>query len=134
MNDQHRNKQLVEDHYEALWGGDEDLVRKQISSEFIDHGTPGAPKGVEPAIAFSRAMRAGFPDMKVAINSAVAEGDRVAVHATWRGTHKGPFQGAPATNKTVTFEGMVFWRIADGRIAERWAVLDTAAAIRQLQG
>jgi predicted ester cyclase len=28
---------------------------------------------------------------------------------------------------------MVFWRIVDGRIAERWAVLDSAAMQRQLQ-
>lgn len=71
--------------------------------------------------------------MTVAFRSIVAEGDRVAVHAVWRGTHKGPFLGREATGRTVEFEGMVFWRIADGRIAERWAMIDTAALMRQLQ-
>jgi predicted ester cyclase len=54
------------------------------------------------------------------------------VHATWAGTHKGPFRGIAATNKAISFEGMVFWRIADGKIAERWGILDMAAAMKQI--
>ncbi len=78
-------------------------------------------------------MRAVFPDMEVTIDRAVAEGELVAVHATWRGTQKAPFQGIPATHKAISFTGMVLWRIVDGKIAERWANLDLASAMRQLQ-
>jgi steroid delta-isomerase-like uncharacterized protein len=78
-------------------------------------------------------MRAAFPDMQVTVADAVAEGDRVAVRAVWRGTHEGPFQGLAATGWTVTFEGMVLWRLKNGRLAERWAAIDLAAVFRQLQ-
>ena len=72
--------------------------------------------------------------MMVTVKASVAEGDRVAVYAGWRGTHKGLFQGISATNKVISFDGMVFWRITNGKIApERWAILDMAAAMRQLQ-
>lgn len=134
MNEQERNKRLIEEHYAAFWGGHETLIRRQIADDFIDHGTPGTPKGIEALLDFSRGARESFPDMKVTIQSVIAEGDRVAVHATWQGTHRGPFQSVPATNKVITFEGMVFWRIANSKIAERWAILDTAAIMRQLQG
>ena len=64
--------------------------------------------GIELVLGYSRVFHESFPDMKVIVNTSVAEGDRVAVHATWRGTHKATFQGVPATNKVITFEGMVF--------------------------
>jgi steroid delta-isomerase-like uncharacterized protein len=135
MSEQARNKTLIEDHYAAFWSGDEDAMRMQLAADIVDHaGPPGAPQGTEAVIAYARGMRAAFPDTKVVLLSSVAEGDHVAVHARWHGTHKGPFLGIAATGKTVVFEGMVFWRIADGRIAERWAILDTAALMRQLQG
>lgn len=128
------NVKLVKEHYDAIWSGDEAALRRQISPDFVDHAMPpGTPKGVEPVIAWGKSIRAAFPDMSVTIHQTVAQGDRVAVHATWRGTHKGPFMGSAPTGKTVGFDGMVFWRVADGRIAERWAVLDSAALQRQLQ-
>ncbi len=133
MSEQQRNKQLIVDHYTAFWAGDENLIREQLSDGYVDHGAPGTAIGVEPVLAHSRAFRGSFPDMKVIISNAVAEGDRVAVHATWQGTNKGPFQGMPATDKVITFEGMVFWRIEQGKLAERWAILDTGAIARQLQ-
>jgi predicted ester cyclase len=37
------------------------------------------------------------------------------------------------TGNTIAFDGMVFWRVSDGQIAERWAVLDSAVMQRQLQ-
>ncbi len=79
-------------------------------------------------------MREAFPDMQVTIPDAVAEGDRVAIRAIWRGTHKGTFRGLAATGRSVTMEGMVFWRIENGKIAERWAIIDLPAVLRQLQG
>ena len=134
MNEPERYKRLVEEHYAAIWSGDELRIREQIAGNFVDHAMPpGTPQGVEPVLAFSRAMRTAFPDMKVTLQTMVAEGDLVAVHATWRGTHKGEFQTFAATNKSITFDGMVFWRVDKDKIAERWAVLDTAAMMKQLQ-
>ncbi|MBE7498947.1 MAG: ester cyclase [Verrucomicrobiales bacterium] len=46
------------------------------------------------------------------------------VRATWRGTHQGTFQGVAPSGRKITLTGMVFWRVAKGRIAERWATLD----------
>lgn len=103
-----------------------DLVRQ--------HAMPaGTPPGPGPMLAWRTAMRAAFPDMQVTVADAVAEGDRVAVRAVWRGTHQVPFLGLAATGGIVTFEGMVFWRLENGRLAERWAVINWAAVLRQLQ-
>jgi predicted ester cyclase len=70
-----------------------------------------------------------FPNLHVNIEDMVAEDDRVAVRATWTGTHKDvfPLMPAPVSNRQVTFTGMVFWRISNGKVAERWAVIDRLA-------
>jgi predicted ester cyclase len=44
-----------------------------------------------------------------------------------------PFRGIEATGRSVEFRGMVLWRIEDGLLAERWAVLDNDLLIRTLQ-
>jgi predicted ester cyclase len=64
----------------------------------------------------------------------VGEGDRVAVRATWTGTHKGvfPLMPFPVSNRKVTFTGMVFWRIANAKVVERWATLDRLGLQQQL--
>ena len=78
------------------------------------------PEGVKQHL---KALHAAFPDLAVTIEEMVAEGPIVAVRATWRGTPAASGDGQP-----VQFGGMVFWRIADGKIRERWASIDTAAA------
>jgi len=115
MSEIEQNKQLIRDHYTASWNGDETLIRQQVDSDFVDHGAPESPVGIEPLIAYARGIRSSFPDMRVTIRNIVAEGDRVAVHAVWQGTHRGLFRGIAATNRVVTLEGMVFWRVAKGK-------------------
>jgi len=41
--------------------------------------------------------------------------------------------GTPATRRQFTMTGMVFWRIANGQLAERWATLDRLALMKQHQ-
>lgn len=53
-----------------------------------------------------------------------AHGNLVTVHNTWLGTQTGRLVGLPPTGRSLTFSGVVIWRLADGRIAERWAVID----------
>jgi steroid delta-isomerase-like uncharacterized protein len=129
------NKKLIHEHYDAIWAGDEEALRRQVAEDFVDHASPpGTPSGIEPVIAWGRVLRSAFPDMTVSMDHCTAEDDIVACHATWRGTHKGPFNGIAATGKGIEFSGMVFWRVAQGKIVERWAYLDNASMMKQLQG
>ncbi len=134
MADLDANKALIAAHFEAIWTGDDAAIRAQLADGFFDHAAPpGTPQSTAAVIEWARPMRAVFPDMKVTIDQAVAEGELVAVHATWRGTQKGVFHGIPPTGRTISFTGMVFWRIVEGKIAGRWAHIDFASAIRQLK-
>jgi predicted ester cyclase len=117
------NKALIRAHYQATTNDfDPAAIDRQVGEDFYDHaaGTRMGPEGVKQHLT---ALHAAFPDLEVTIEEMVAEGPIVAVRATWRGT-----PAAPAGAHPVQFGGMVFWRIADGKIRERWASIDTAAA------
>ncbi len=78
--------------------------------------------------------RAAFPDIHVTIEDILAEGDKVAARLAFVGTHQGPFQGIEATGKRVQWSGIWMYRIADGRLVERWHRYDMPGLLRQIGG
>lgn len=127
------NKALVLAHYDAVTNRhDSDAIRTQVTPDFFDHAA-NAAMTADDVIAHSRALHATFGEMNAAVESIVAEGDTVAARVTWRGVHKGPWRGVAPTGKRFEFRGMTFWRIRDGRIAERWAEVDFASLEKQLK-
>ncbi len=68
----------------------------------------------------------------VTIEEMIAEGDRVVVRWTSRGTHQGEVHGLPPTGKEVTNSGINIFRIAEGKIAEVWDIMDRLWLWQQL--
>jgi len=118
---------------EVLNPGDLGRAGELIGAGFVDRGgAPGqapGPEGFEQANAM---LRVAFPDLRLAVEEMVAEGDKVAVRFTARGTHRGEFMGVPATGKRVAWEVISIVRVADGKIAERWSRSDAPGLRQQL--
>jgi predicted ester cyclase len=72
-----------------------------------------------------------FPVMTSTRDNMFAVGDMVAVTYTTQATHRGPFLGVTATGRHIAFTGLSMYRLPNGRIAERWDALDTAAIMGQ---
>jgi steroid delta-isomerase-like uncharacterized protein len=62
----------------------------------------------------------------------IAEGDEVAVHWTWTGTHTGEFMGIPPTGRHIAIKGITIHRFANGKLVESWASYDMMGMIQQL--
>ncbi len=77
-------------------------------------------------------IKKAFPDLRVEIDDVVADGDRVALRLTIRGTHQGEFVGIPATGRQVSYISHEFYRVADGLIAEEWICSDTGTLFQQI--
>ena len=100
-----------------------DVVDAYYAPDYVDH-TPSAVRDLAPGRegvrqAFAVFQRA-FPDSRHTIEDLVAEGDRVVARIRAQGTHTGEIFGHPPTGKVVALTGISIYRIADGRIAERW--------------
>jgi deazaflavin-dependent oxidoreductase (nitroreductase family)/steroid delta-isomerase-like uncharacterized protein len=126
------NKTLVRRFYEEGVHNPA-LFDELLAPTYVLH-FPGSPPiaGIEPAKQLMTAYTSAFPDLRLTTEDMVAEGDKVAIRNTWRGTHHGTFQGLPPTGKDVTFTGTDFFRVVGGKIAEQWADLDALGLMQQL--
>jgi steroid delta-isomerase-like uncharacterized protein len=118
---------------EAATEGNIDILDTLLARDFLDHGVFGRDsEGPDAAKAELHRLRTAFPDFEAAVEDIIAEGDIVAMRVTLSGTHEGEFMGVEPTGESFTIQNMVFTRIQDGRIVERWTQPDTLGLFKQL--
>jgi steroid delta-isomerase-like uncharacterized protein len=117
------NKDVVRRVFEeVIPAGIPAAMRDYVADDFHDHQPlPGQPPGVAGAEYVVATMHGAHPDLRFSIDDLVAEDDRVTIRWTMRGTRSGPLLGQPPTNQPVEVAAIVIFRVADGKIAERWA-------------
>jgi steroid delta-isomerase-like uncharacterized protein len=81
---------------------------------------------------FITSFVSAFPDAKISIDSCIAEGDTAAARWTLTGTHQGMFQGVPPTGRTVTFSGIEFNHVENGKLVEHFCNFDNLALLQQI--
>ena len=117
------NKATLRRFSDAVNTGDADLISKTIDAVFQPDALIRTPLPVEATGAqvvkelFARLRRA-FPDLHVALEDAVAEGDTVVSRNVVTGTHQGDYMGLPPTGKSVTYDEIFVVRFVKGRVAE----------------
>jgi steroid delta-isomerase-like uncharacterized protein len=78
-------------------------------------------------------FREAFPDFSMEIVELIAEDDRVAAHFRCSGTHRGAWQGVPATGRRFQdVDEIYIFEVKAGRLAGFTAVEDNLARLRQL--
>src|SRR3954464_13579705 len=116
------NKALVRRLFEeVIPAGVPAAMRDLVAPGFLDHDPlPGQPPRLEGAEYVVSTMHGAHPDLRFEIDDLLADGDRVVIRWTLRGTNTGPMVEEPATGLPVEFSAIVIFRLADGRISERW--------------
>ncbi|HVN55036.1 MAG TPA: ester cyclase [Anaerolineaceae bacterium] len=97
---------------------------------YVEH-QDGLHKNLEGFKDDIRGLRASFPDFTLTIEDVVADGDRLWVRSTARGTNLGPFFGPP-TGKPMRVTVIDICRFKDGKICEHWGVPDRFTVLAQL--
>lgn len=120
-----QNKETVRRLYsEAGSEGRLEIVDEIAWPDHVEHNPlPGQTQGREGLKQRISMVRAAF-DPKFTVEHLIAEGDKVAVMWTNRGTHVGEWFGFPPTGKSVTTHGVDIHLLRDGRLAEHWDVVD----------
>ena len=77
-------------------------------------------------------LRMAFPDLHYTVEDIIAEGDKVMMRFTGRGTHRGEFRGVPPTGKKMTYTGIMILRFVESKVVDYWAVSDALGIFRQL--
>ncbi len=137
--DPERNRRFVIDHFEDFVNRrDLGAVDRNMSVDFVDHDlanswrlmpsdpvradsstSTGKPTDRDGNREMMAALQKTFPDLRVEVRDSIAQGDLVTVRNVWSGTDA-------KTGKRTEFHGFVLWRIADGKLVERWATITPA--------
>jgi steroid delta-isomerase-like uncharacterized protein len=117
---------------EVATKGNTDVIDEISSEDIIDHSPLGEVRGREELKEQIEYLRTAFGDFSATVEDIVAEGDTVAMRVTLRGTHQGEFMGVEPTGNEFEVRNMVFTRIEDGKIVERWVQPDTLGLMQQL--
>jgi steroid delta-isomerase-like uncharacterized protein len=112
---------------------DIDTAVELLAPEYVRHDA-NLPDVVGPRAQrdFLDGMFRAFPDLTLRPDRLIAQDDLVSVHLTANGTHRGEFIGIPATDREVTVQAVDIYRLADGRIAEQWVIIDVWGLMQQL--
>ena len=120
---------------EEAWGrGEFDVIEERVADDVVVHNT-GAPedvRGTEAYEALIGTYRTAMPDLEVHIVETVAEGDRVAMRFTTKGTHDGELMGIEPTGTEVEGEGLAIAHFDDGEVVEVWEYPDQLDLLQQL--
>jgi len=128
---------LLHRWFEEVWNkGRIEAIDEMAAPNVIAHGLVDAQGkelvGREAFKTFWRQFRGAFPDIRVDVEDALVEGDKVMVRCAVRGTHRGEGIGIAPTGKPVTFTGMCVARITGGQMAEAWNNFDFLSLYQQL--
>ena len=126
------NKDLVRRYIEECWNRHNiDATDELVSPDYLNHAA--SPENQRAGAKYSlNWLFSVFPDHRFDIEDAAAEGDTVAVRGTMGGTHEGDLMGIAPTGKRVAVQQTHWFRVADGKVAEHWAVRDDLGMMRQL--
>jgi steroid delta-isomerase-like uncharacterized protein len=117
------NKATFKRYIEEVWNQGRLEVADEIFDRYLAHQADGLTlqRGPEDVKRFVSEFRAAFPDFHISINDQIAEGDKVVVHATIRGTHHREFRGMAPTGKQIEERGFSVFRFSEeGKVVESW--------------
>ena len=118
----------------AMNAGDLSAIDELVADDIVDHHLPeGIPAGRPGVVIWCSLLRDAL-ELHLDIEDLVAADDRVALRARITGTHVAEFAGMPATGRRFDASIMTVERVADGRIAERWELVDMSTVMAQLTG
>jgi len=125
-----RHKAIIRNLYEGILNTRKlELLKEIISEEYT--GVRGE-KGAEGFAETVNSIRIGFPDIKWAVEDLMAEGNKVMVRWSWKGTNKGSFRGLPASNKEVVDSAIAIYEFSDSKIIKAWIQSDKLGFLQQI--
>ncbi len=120
--------------YDLINAGDIDGFGELVAEGFIEHeDLPGLSPSKEGVLALFTGYRAAFPDLHMAVEDVIAEGDRAVARVTTTGTQTGDWMGMPASGKRIEVRLIDIMRFDDsGLVSEHWGVMDMLSMLQQL--
>jgi steroid delta-isomerase-like uncharacterized protein len=135
------NRELVRRLFEDVFNRQDFAVCDEIvADDYVEHAVapfgrdePGAVNGPEHMRNVVAWLRDQFPDVRMEVESIVADDETVVARVMSTGTNLGKLNGIiPPTGKAFAARQSHWYRVADGKLAEHWAIRDDLTTMLQL--
>jgi serine phosphatase RsbU (regulator of sigma subunit) len=127
------NRAIFRRYIEEVWNQTNLEVVDEIFDRYISHQPDGSvfERGPEDVKRFVGEFRSAFPDLRLSIDDQIAEGDKVMIRETARGTHQGELRGMAPTGKEMEIKGIAIFRFSpEGKVVESWDSYDQLSLMR----
>lgn len=127
------NKDIVKKYFDSINNDNFDAIRKQLADNHLFYN-PATEQPLNTAghLAMMERRAAAF-DGRYILELVLEEGSHVTIQGRWEGTHKGDFNGIPATGNKVTFPWIDLLEVKDGKIATEHIEFNPASIVAQLK-
>jgi steroid delta-isomerase-like uncharacterized protein len=130
-----QNKAIIRRFFDAWNGRQPEAFDELVALDVVRHcqATPGVDVlDLDQLKAFLRLDTGVFPDSVQTIKHLVADGNLVALWATYEGTQRGPMGPFSPSDARAQFDFGAVFRMEDGKIAEWWVTWDNMTILQQL--
>src|SRR3954471_11507686 len=128
------NKSTVTNFIEEIWNKNQfEKIDYYLSSSFIDHSLPPAlPANKDGMKLWILGTGKSF-NHKTIIDDIVCEDNKVMLKMRMQLKHIGSWRGIEPTHFEISTVGYRYYKLADGKIVEHWALLDGNSIENQLK-
>jgi steroid delta-isomerase-like uncharacterized protein len=118
---------------EVFLGGDFSKFDDLVDDGYTDHDPmPGMADDKKGLRDVAEMVVATFDNRKMAMHELVETSDgRLVENWIMTGKHVGEAMGIPASNKDISVRGMELWKVANGKVAEHWGVVDLSDVLEK---
>ena len=127
-----QNKALVRRLFEEVFTNGTDIGAELLHPDYKNHDFPTPVPGIEGWKVVNNMFRTAFPDMRVVIEDAIAEDNKVVARGYFTGTHRGDFMSIQATDKAIHVKYIDIWTVEDGKLKDNWIQMDMLGLMQQL--
>jgi predicted ester cyclase len=120
-------------NHEVQCQGKLNVLEEVMDPNVVHHSAfPGQPAGIEGVRQSVISLLEAFPDLNLAEDDSVAQGDKVWIRFNITGTHQGRFLDIEPTGRHFAIQEYFAARLQEGRIAEIWSMQDRLSFFQQL--
>jgi steroid delta-isomerase-like uncharacterized protein len=128
------NKALVRRAWEVVFNQRNlDALDEFYAADAVWHQPDQDLQGLEEVKQWLARPFEAFPNLNVRVEDVIAEGDKVVIRYTSRGTHQGETGGlGTPTGRQIELEGIAIQRFEGSKIVEFWDRFDGLSLLQQL--
>jgi predicted ester cyclase len=122
---------LLDRYVAAVNAHDTSVFPTIFTDGYIQH-SGRSPSGLAAQIANFQRILELWPDIQMHIDDRIIADDKIVARVTFTATHSKTVLNVAPTGRKISFGTIDIWRAQDGKLAEHWDLVDTAALQKQL--